>query len=86
MTQLGNEMAILPTDPVYSRLLVTALKQEYATIKASISTIVAMLSVENVFHKSGTASANQDAEKQKNRALKHRKRLLNGSSDHLSLL
>ena len=63
LTQLGTEMAVLPTDPVYSRLLVTALKPEYAYIKASITTIVAMLSVENVFHNSGQATANQDAEK-----------------------
>ena len=86
LTRLGHEMAILPTDPIYSRLLVTALKPDYATVKEAISTIVAMLSVENVFHNSGQATGNQDAERQKNRAMKHRKRLLNASSDHLSLL
>lgn len=42
-------MAVLPTEPVYSRLLVTALKPEYSKIKDSIAAIVAMLSVENVF-------------------------------------
>ena len=47
---LGTEMAVLPTDPIYSRLLVTALKLEYAPVKESICTIVAMLSVENVFY------------------------------------
>jgi len=42
-------MAVLPTEPVYSRLLVTALKPEHLAIKDSIAAIVAMLSVENVF-------------------------------------
>ena len=63
LSRLGHEMAILPTDPIYSRLLVTALKPEFNTIKEAISTIVAMLSVENVFHNSGQATGNQDAER-----------------------
>lgn len=86
LTAMGHEMAVLPTDPIYSRLLVTALKPEFQPIKSSITTIVAMLSVENVFHNSVGSPANQDAERLKNRALKNRKRLLNSSSDHLSLL
>ena len=43
-------MAVLPTDPIYSRLLVTALKPEFKSIKDSIASIVAMLSVENVYY------------------------------------
>ena len=43
-------MAILPIEPLYSRLLVTALKPEFLQIKESIAAIVAMLSVENVFY------------------------------------
>jgi len=42
-------MAILPTEPLYSKLIVTSLKPEYLQIKDSIAAIVAMLSVENVF-------------------------------------
>ena len=84
-------MAVLPTDPLYSRLLVTALKPEYKTVKDSISTIVAMLSVENIFYGNQTfelsqSSSAQHSEKMKNKAIKNRKRLLNMSSDHLSLL
>ena len=30
LTKMGTEMAVLPTDPIYSRLLVTSLKPEYA--------------------------------------------------------
>ena len=81
---MGSEMAILPTDPVYSRLLVTALKPEYVGVKDAISTIVAMLSVENVFY--GSQSDSIIADKQKAKAIKRRRRLLNQSSDHLSLL
>lgn len=55
LSQLGSEMAVLPTDPIYSRLLVTALKPEYITVKDSVCTIVAMLSVENVFYGSQTS-------------------------------
>jgi HrpA-like RNA helicase len=84
MTQMGSEMAILPTDPIYSRLLVTALRPEYAAVKDAVATIVAMLSVENVFY--GSSSDSTTIDKQKSKAMKRRKRLLNQSSDHLSLL
>ena len=77
-------MAILPTDPIYSRLLVTALKPEYAMVKDAVATIVAMLSVENVFY--GSSSDSTTIDKQKSKTMKRRKRLLNQSSDHLSLL
>ena len=43
-------MAVLPTDPVHSKLLVTALKPEYTSVRESVATIVAMLSVENVYY------------------------------------
>ena len=74
-------MAVLPTDPIYSRLLVMALKPEFVSIKDSIASIVAMLSVENVYY--NTASG---GDKQKSKAIKRRKRLQNQSSDHLALL
>ena len=75
LTKFGSEMAILPTDPIYSRLLVTALKPEYASVKDAVSIIVAMLSVENVFH--GSSSDSSTVDKQKAKAIKRRKRLLN---------
>ena len=74
-------MAVLPTDPVYSRLLVTALKPEFKSVRDSIAAIVAMLSVENVYYDTKT-----DGDKQKQKAIKRRKRLQNQSSDHLALL
>jgi len=49
LTDFGKEMAILPTEPIYSRLLVTSLKPEFSAAKEAIAAIVAMLSVENVF-------------------------------------
>ena len=86
-------MAVLPTEPIYSRLLITTLKTEYGgPVRSAICTIVAMLSVENVFYGSQTlqsdlsvpGSATRDKSKEK--AVKRRKNLLNSSSDHLSLL
>lgn len=77
---------MLPTEPTYSRLLVTTLKPEYGgAIRKAICTIVAMLSVENVFYGSQTLESDQK-DKQKAKAIKRRKHLLNASSDHLSLL
>ena len=49
ITKLGNEMAILPTEPIYSKLLLVAVKHEYLSVTNHISAIVAMLSVENIF-------------------------------------
>ena len=49
ITKLGHEMAILPTEPIYSKLLLVGLKHEYLSITHHISAIVAMLSVENIF-------------------------------------
>jgi hypothetical protein len=64
-------MAILPTEPLYSKLIVTSLKPEYLKIKDSIAAIVAMLSVENVFFQS------PDNDKLKAKAIKRRNTLLN---------
>ena len=47
-------MAVLPTDPVYSKLLVTALKPDFKAVKDAIASIVAMLSVENVYYDTQT--------------------------------
>lgn len=87
LSLMGQEMAVLPTDPIFSRLLICALKPEYASIRQAVCTIVAMLSVENVFYGSQTMDAAIGSkDKQKAKALKSRRRLLNASSDHLSLL
>ena len=43
-------MAILPTPPVYSRLILTSLRPEFDSVRENILIIVAMLSVENVFY------------------------------------
>ena len=50
ITQLGQEMSILPTEPIYSKLLLTTLKSEYKPIKYEIASIISMLSVENIFY------------------------------------
>ncbi|CDW77464.1 probable atp-dependent rna helicase dhx35 isoform 1 [Stylonychia lemnae] len=77
LTQLGQEMAILPTEPLFSKLLITALKDEYIEIKDSISAIVGLLSVENIlFQPKGQESI----------VLKKRKKFINTESDHLTLL
>ena len=50
LTQTGYDMSIMPTDPIYSKLLVKSLKPQFKPISHSIAAIVAMLSVENVFY------------------------------------
>lgn len=49
LTKLGKEMSTFPTEPIYQKLLVTSLKAEYFPIRRHIASLVAMLSVENVF-------------------------------------
>jgi len=68
-------MAVLPTDPLFSKVLVTALKPCYAGVRGSIISIVSMLSVENVFHST-----------ESKKVLKQRASIMNRSSDHLALL
>jgi len=70
-------MAILPTEPLYSKLLITSLKDEYLEVQPSISAIVALLSVENILY------APKGMEKQ---VIKKRKKFINYESDHLTLL
>lgn len=70
-------MAILPTEPIYSKLLITSLKEEYLEIQKSISAIVALLSVENILY------SPKGLEKQ---IIKKRKKFINYESDHLTLL
>lgn len=70
-------MAVLPTEPIYSKLLITALKEEFIAIKDSISAIVSLLSVENILYQP------KDLEKT---ILKKRKKFINPESDHLTLL
>jgi HrpA-like RNA helicase len=70
-------MAILPTEPIYSKLLITSLKRDYIDLRESISAIVAMLSVENIFY----TPKGQDKD-----VRKKRKKFANSESDHLTLL
>jgi HrpA-like RNA helicase len=86
LTQEGKDMAVLPTDPLYSKLLVTSLKSSYRGIRSSITAIVAMLSVENVFYQPAGDNADHAAKKASQQAMKRRALLLNQSSDHLALL
>ena len=43
LTKVGQEMSVLPTEPIYSKLLITALKPEYESVKTKIASIVSML-------------------------------------------
>jgi HrpA-like RNA helicase len=79
-------MSVLPTDPFYSKLLVTSLKPNYKRIRDKVAAIVAMLSVENVFYNFQNLDTNNPRDKLKIKAIKNRKRLLVPNSDHLSLL
>lgn len=70
-------MAVLPTEPIYSKLLITSLKDEYIDIQTSINAIVALLSVENIMY------TPKGMEKE---VIKKRKKFINYESDHLTLL
>ena len=80
-------MSVLPTDPLYSKLLITTLLPRYSAFKVQIAAIVAMLSVENIFYQVGNnLNENNPADKLKIKAVKKRKRLLVPHSDHLGML
>ncbi|CBK25243.2 uncharacterized protein [Blastocystis hominis] len=74
LTKLGREMALLPLDPLYSRLLI--LSKEYHC-SAEILDIVSILSVENVFY-----SPREEREK----ANVSHKRFASVYGDHLTYL
>lgn len=86
LTQVGHQMAILPTEPIYSKLLVTSLKPVYRPISEMICAIVAMLSVENVFYTVTNLDSTNPRDKIKLKQIKKRKRFMSQSSDHLCLL
>ena len=78
LTKSGREMSVLPTEPIYSKLLITALKPEYKQVRQNVTAIVAMLQVENVFFSPASES--------EAKILKKRAKLMASSSDHLTLL
>lgn len=73
-------MSTLPTEPIYSKLLITAIKPEFIAVRSQIATIVAMLSVENIL------IMPHSSVKTEREVLGKRNKLLSGDSDHLSLL
>jgi len=68
----------MPTEPIFSKLLLTALLPCYSTVKNDIIILVAMLSVENIFY-----TSNQDSQQG---MLKRRKRVMHKESDHLTFV
>jgi HrpA-like RNA helicase len=50
LNSLGKKMAIIPSEPMYSHLLLHALKGCYNSIVNDIVIIVSLLSVENIFY------------------------------------
>ena len=75
-------MAIFPTDPIFSNLLMTALKPKYLSVRDKISGIVAMLQIENVFHNASSSKSEKELLDLQRRRL----RILDSRSDHLGLL
>ena len=74
-------MSVFPTDPIFSKLLISALKPKFLKIKEQIAGIVAMLQVESIFYNS-----TQKSEKEQAELSKRRLKILDPSSDHLGLL
>lgn len=79
-------MAVLPTEPVFSKLLVTSLRPQYRCVSDQIAAIVAMLSVENVFFTLTNLDSTNPRDKIKLKQIKKRKRFMSQNSDHLCLL
>jgi HrpA-like RNA helicase len=79
-------MSVMPTDPIYSKLLVTSLKPQFKPVSHCIAAIVAMLSVENVFYTMTNLDSKNPRDKAKLKAIKKRKRFTSQNSDHLALL
>ena len=77
LNELGRQMSIIPTEPIFSKLLIHSLKDEFKPITEDIWIIVAMLSVENIFF---TPRAN------KRKAERKHKKFIWSYSDHLTLL
>ena len=50
LTAHGQEMAVLPTDPLFSNLLLESLKPEYSSVTEMVISLVSLLSVENIFY------------------------------------
>lgn len=86
LTETGRNMAVMPTDPTYSKLLVTACKPQYQQVADQVAAIVAMLSVENVFYQMTNLDSKNPKDKFKLKAIKKRKRFTSQHSDHLALL
>jgi HrpA-like RNA helicase len=82
LTKSGLEMSVFPTEPILSKLLLTALKPKYLEIRKEIAGVVAMLSIENVFFN----PSHSKTEKELADLAKKRLRLLDSRSDHLGLL
>ena len=78
ITKFGHEMAVMPTEPIFSKLLLTSLNPLFQTIQKDIVILVSMLSVENIFF--NTSSESQQI------ILKKRKKILHEESDHLTLI
>ena len=71
-------MAVMPTEPIFSKLLLTSLNPLFQQVQKDIVILVSMLSVENIFF--NTSSDSQQM------ILKKRKKILHQESDHLTLI
>ena len=76
LTQQGFDMSVLPTDPTYSKLLVTSIKPQFIEISEEVSAIVSMLSVENVFFTMTNLDSTNPHDKLKLKAIKKRRKFM----------
>jgi HrpA-like RNA helicase len=86
VTQLGIEMSQFPLEPTLSRMLIEASREEYSCFD-EVSTIVSMMSVENIWIKRshGSLGKEEKREQQIYIASVHAK-LYHISGDHLTYL
>ena len=76
ITELGKKMSILPMDPVYSIILINALKNEYNEVFEDIVSIVSLLQSDNIFY---------NPTQKKEIIEKVREKFIDPTSDHITL-
>ena len=60
ITPLGKCMSLLPVEPIYSKLIITAIvNKEYRPILSDIVAIVSMISCQHVFYSKSVISLNK---------------------------
>ena len=83
LTKLGRQMALFPLEPKLSRVLLASLE---SGVSAEVISIIALLSVENIFIFSNNSHQDQDDDGDNGRFMQARQKFSSPFGDHLTLL